>query len=238
MDALILRFEEDVEEDVKPLSKDEQIGVRNLIGQLQQIREMARKPMLMMFSDFRQKWIREPVSEFFQNATIEIELSKAWKTKGIKPKKSCRWNARRILPVKIAEVYSWEKYIDAPHNIEELHNMRISIKRLRYSMEDFLSITGRSLGALQVWVNFQKLLGDIHDCDISQDILTGYLKNFSQEENENTNAIGLNTLIQQYQQTCQERYQELLERWADLKEKDFRGNLLKIIENRSTTKIK
>lgn len=146
MDALILRFEEDVEEDVKPLSKDEQIGVRNLIGQLQQIREMARKPMLMMFSDFRQKWIREPVSEFFQNVTIEIEVSKAWKTKGIKPKKSCRWNARRILPVKIAEVYSWEKYIDVPHNIEELHNMRISIKRLRYSMEDFLSITGRSLG--------------------------------------------------------------------------------------------
>jgi rhamnogalacturonyl hydrolase YesR len=64
------------------------------------------------------------------------------------------------------------------------------------------------------------------------------LKNFSQEENENTNAIGLNTLIQQYQQTRQERYQEFLERWADLKEKDFRGNLLKIIENRSTTKIK
>ena len=45
-------------------------------------------------------------------------------------------------------------------------------------------------------MNFQKLLGDIHNCDISQDILTGYLKNFSQEENENTNAIGLNTLIQ------------------------------------------
>ena len=146
MDALILRFEEDVEEDVKPLSKDEQIGVRNLIGQLQQIREMARKPMLMMFSDFRQKWIREPVSEFFSKCDYRDRSVKSVENKGIKPKKSCRWNARRILPVKIAEVYSWEKYIDAPHNIEELHNMRISIKRLRYSMEDFLSITGRSLG--------------------------------------------------------------------------------------------
>ncbi len=133
-----------------------------------------------MFSDFRQKWIREPVSEFFQNVTIEIEVSKAWKTKGIKPKKSCRWNARRILPVKIAEVYSWEKYIDAPHNIAELHNMRISIKRPRYSMEAFSVNCGKRFSEpLQVWVNFQKLLGDIHDYDVSQNVLIDCLKNSS-----------------------------------------------------------
>ena len=64
-------------------------------------------------------------------------MAKAWKVKGVKPQKSYRRNASIILSAKIAEVYSWDNYIGDPENIEELHNMRISIKRLRYSMEVF-----------------------------------------------------------------------------------------------------
>ena len=66
-----------------------------------------------------------------------MDMAKAWKVEGINPQKSYRWNARVILPIKVEEVYAWVPYIHDPDNVKELHNMRILVKQLRYSMEFF-----------------------------------------------------------------------------------------------------
>ena len=159
-------------------------------------------------------------------------MAKAWKIKGVKPQKSYRRNASIILSAKIAEVYSWDNYIGDPKNIEELHNMRISIKRLRYSMEIFsVNYDQKFNESLQIWVGLQKLLGEIHDCDVGQDVLTDYLKVHSQEGSADT--LGVNALIQRYRQTREERYQEFLKRWSSLQKEDFRGNLLRIIKKKA-----
>jgi len=159
-------------------------------------------------------------------------MAKAWKIKGVKPQKSYRRNASIILSAKIAEVYSWDDYIGDPENIEELHNMRISIKRLRYSMEIFsVNYDQKFNESLQIWVDLQKLLGEIHDCDVCQDVLTDYLKADSQEGSADT--LGVNALIQRYRQTREERYQEFLKRWSSLQKEDFKGNLLRIIKKKA-----
>ena len=159
-------------------------------------------------------------------------MAKAWKVKGVKPQKSYRRNASIILSAKIAEVYSWDDYIGDPENIEELHNMRISIKRLRYSMEIFsVNYDQKFNESLQIWVDLQKLLGEIHDCDVGQDVLTDYLKADSQEGSADT--LGVNALIQRYRQTREERYQEFLKLWSSLQKEDFRGNLLRIIKKKA-----
>ena len=159
-------------------------------------------------------------------------MAKAWKIKGVKPQKSYRRNASIILSAKIAEVYSWESYIDDPKNIEELHNMRISIKRLRYSMEFFsVNYDTEFNESLQIWVDLQKLLGQIHDCDVGQDVLTDYLKDQSQEGSEDT--LGVNVLIQRYYQTREEKYQEFLKRWSSLQKEDLKENLLRMIKRKS-----
>ena len=158
-------------------------------------------------------------------------MAKAWKVKGVKPQKSYRRNASIILSAKIAEVYSWESYIDDPKNIEELHNMRISIKRLRYSMEFFSINYGQKFDEfLQVWVDLQKLLGEIHDCDVGQDVLTDYLEDQSQESSADT--LGINALIERYHQIREEKYQEFLKRWSSLQKEDFKENLLRMIKRK------
>ena len=159
-------------------------------------------------------------------------MAKAWKAKGVKPQKSYRRNASIILSAKIAEVYSWESYIGDPKNVEELHNMRISIKRLRYSMEFFsVNYDTEFNESLQIWVDLQKLLGQIHDCDVGQDVLTDYLKDQSQEGSEDT--LGVNVLIQRYYQTREEKYQEFLKRWSSLQKEDLKVNLLRMIKRKS-----
>ena len=64
-------------------------------------------------------------------------MAKAHQVTGVRPKHSYRENARIILPQKVEEVYTWEPFIRDELRREELHNMRISIKRLRYTMEVF-----------------------------------------------------------------------------------------------------
>ena len=64
-------------------------------------------------------------------------MAKAHKVIGVAPLRSYRENARIILPQKVEEVYTWEPFIRDETRREELHNMRISIKRLRYTMEIF-----------------------------------------------------------------------------------------------------
>ena len=155
-------------------------------------------------------------------------MAKAWKVEGIKPKKSYRWNAAVILPVKVEEVYAWAEYIHHPDNIRELHNMRISIKRLRYSMEFFAINYGKAFDDfLQVWVDLQELVGEIHDCDIIQDVLTGYLQNL--REDANADAIGINALILRYREIRKTKYHALLLQWDELEQTDFKGRLLETI---------
>ena len=76
-------------------------------------------------------------------------MAKAHKVIGTKPLHSYRENARTILPQKVEEVYTWEPFIRDAARREELHNMRISIKRLRYTMELFRVAYGGAQNAFQ-----------------------------------------------------------------------------------------
>ena len=104
-------------------------------------------------------------------------MAKAWKVKGIEAQKSYSWNARVILPVKIEEVYSWSEFVFDPNCIAELHNMRISVKRLRYSMEFFaINYKKKFTKFLDILAKIQGLLGEIHDLDVIQEVLRDHLQ--------------------------------------------------------------
>lgn len=74
-------------------------------------------------------------------------MAKAHKLTGVEPLRSYRENARTILPQKVEEVWTWEPFIRDAARREELHNMRISIKRLRYTMELFRVVYQAAIGS-------------------------------------------------------------------------------------------
>ena len=157
-------------------------------------------------------------------------MAKAWKAKGLSPQLSYRWNAQVILAVKIQEVYSWGEFIHDPDKIKELHNLRISIKRLRYSMEFFAINYGEEFeDFLKILADLQEQLGDIHDCDVVEMVLTDYLQALSDQEDTETDAIGINALLLRYREMRKAKYQAFLQQWDTLEETDFKGQLLKIV---------
>ena len=161
-------------------------------------------------------------------------MAKAWKAKGIQPQSSYRWNAQTILTVKLQEVYSWAESIRDPDKIKELHNLRISIKRLRYSMEFFAINYGEEFqDFLKVLADLQEQLGDIHDCDVVEVVLTDYLQSLSDQEDTETDAIGINALLLRYREMRKAKYQAFLQQWDALEEADFQHQLLKTVTGES-----
>ena len=161
-------------------------------------------------------------------------MAKAWKVKGIQPQSSYRSNAQAILAVKIQEVYSWAESIRDSDKVKELHNLRISIKRLRYSME-FLAINyGEEFqDLLKILADLQEQLGDIHDCDVVEIVLTDYLQALTDRGDIETDAIGINALLIRYRETRKAKYEAFLQQWDALEEADFKGQLLRIVTGES-----
>jgi hypothetical protein len=87
-------------------------------------------------------------------------------------------NARLIARARLAELYQWERAVDDPSNVRELHDMRIAAKRLRYTFEVFeevLPAAGKAIvGEL---TQLQDELGELHDSDVMVALLQMRLSN-------------------------------------------------------------
>ena len=109
---------------------------------------------------------------------------------GIRPKKGLRPNARRVLAVRIEEIYAYDGAIADPARVTELHDMRIAFKRLRYLLEIFgVAFTEDLDPFLEQVKELQDLLGDIHDCDVQIPMLEEHLSWLGAREAQNARAL-------------------------------------------------
>jgi hypothetical protein len=115
-------------------------------------------------------------------------MAKAEPIIGLNPQAPTRDNALLIARAKIVELYSWNEYVDHPYAIRELHNMRISAKRLRYTLEIFEDVLPPACkSAREEMVRIQEELGLLHDSDVMIALLRLCLA--SQEETINEQAL-------------------------------------------------
>ncbi|MFL5781879.1 MAG: CHAD domain-containing protein [Thermoleophilaceae bacterium] len=91
---------------------------------------------------------------------------KARKVDGLDPGGPLEENLRRIVSVRLDELRSFARDGAAPATAEDLHDMRIAAKRLRYVLEMAEPVLGAPArrGAKEAR-RIQDLLGEIHDCD-------------------------------------------------------------------------
>jgi hypothetical protein len=103
-------------------------------------------------------------------------VAKPRPVEGLDPDARLQPNARRVLAVRIDEVYEYDEAVRDPANVTELHDMRIACKRLRYVLEIFgIAFTADLDPYLDQIKELQDLLGDIHDCDVQVPMLDDHL---------------------------------------------------------------
>ena len=95
-------------------------------------------------------------------------MAKMWKVPRLDCSRDFASNARQVIPVRVAEVYSHVPSLAPPGDPVGLHDLRISIKRLRYSLEFFAICfdTAEVEALLAALAEMQELLGNIHDADL------------------------------------------------------------------------
>jgi CHAD domain-containing protein len=87
--------------------------------------------------------------------------------------------ANERIQSRLDEFLFFEVFIFDPDRIKELHQMRISAKRLRYALEIFTELyAGKTDFALNISREVQEYLGKIHDADFWID----FLPRFAQKE--------------------------------------------------------
>ncbi len=96
---------------------------------------------------------------------------------GVEPNGAIGDNAALIVAARVHELLEWERWAKDPARISELHRMRIAAKRLRYTLELFEPVVGKSLAeAIEAMKEVQELLGAIHDLDVMTPRLVAELR--------------------------------------------------------------
>lgn len=117
-------------------------------------------------------------------------MARAWPIVGLKSGASAADSGRLIVTTRLFEALHYECLARDPANVRGLHDMRIAVKRLRYSMEFFAKCFGRRYGrCLGGLKTLQELLGDIHDADV----LVAYLDERLEEAGERQ-SVGVQAL--------------------------------------------
>jgi hypothetical protein len=116
-------------------------------------------------------------------------MSKAWPVNDVDPDASVLDNARRVLAVRIAEFYSFEPVVPHPELSVALHDLRISAKRLRYTLELFRPQFGKA-GDRQIErvKAVQEALGALHDHDVRIDLIGDELSQVMVEQSRQTRS--------------------------------------------------
>jgi CHAD domain-containing protein len=143
---------------------------------------------------------------------------------------------RSSLRTRVKDLLSYSKYVPRPECVEELHEMRIAAKRLRYSLEAFAPYQKQDLKEpLGVAKKLQGLLGEIHDCDVWEQSLRDFLEKqpagSTQGGRDATRGEefcrGIHHLKENRRAERQRLYRKAVKLWSGLVEDGFWKDLLK-----------
>ena len=108
---------------------------------------------------------------------------KARKVKGLDPDMPLDHALRRIAETRLGELHSFAHAVHDPGAVDELHDMRIAAKRLRYVLELSEPVLGDAAkdGAKRA-KKLQDLLGEIHDCDEHLPLVLAHVERLREED--------------------------------------------------------
>ena len=142
------------------------------------------------------------------------------------------------IQTRLDEFLLYEIFIFDPARVEELHQMRISAKQLRYALEVFSTLyEKKTYFALDITRQAQEYLGSIHDSDVWIDFLPAFMK---KETNRINNFYGykqpyyrikpgIEFLIKNRKKDRDRSYKAFLKDWKEWKEKETWLDLRKVI---------
>jgi len=151
-------------------------------------------------------------------------------------------DSAHVILVRLQEMYDFAPAIRDPANVEELHNLRIAAKRLRYTMEIFTPCFGGDFAkCLKTVEQIQERVGQIHDADVLLPLLIATLEKETERERKRAlrkgggppeflAAEGLAPLIARTRAERERLYHEFIAFWDALPPDDFFARVQRAIQ--------
>ena len=125
-----------------------------------------------------------------------------------------------------------------PDAIKKHHKLRISVKKLRYTIECLDDIIDNTKNITQTFKTLQDLLGDLHDCDVKIEYINEFKNKYSLNNSiiENSNEIltGLKYLEQHTINKRKTIYKQTQEKWNLLNSQNFWKEIKSLIQDKAS----
>jgi CHAD domain-containing protein len=183
-------------------------GIKRLIEERGKLRDKARLDLTEVIAVTQLNELQEK----FQRA---IE-------KAAQPKKSGKivsFNeaGREVVATGWQDLYYLGTSLYAPFNIEEIHEMRIAAKRLRYAVELFAACWGEKIEPFAEEISqMQSFLGEVHDCDVWIEGIGNSLQNFAgNDEKIESDYQAATWLLSEFVKRRTKEYRSALKLWSE-----------------------
>lgn len=221
-------FIEKAQRYLKDLPAEEQSGLDPLFEAWAQEREAARNKMLKYldsedFDTFKRKfgeWVNTPGA----GATVYAPAADQTYPDQV------RYVAPVLVYQRLAGVRAHEARL-AEASLEQLHELRLEFKRLRYTLEFFKEVLGPEVKAvIDDLKKMQDHLGDLNDANVACDLLSDFLERWGVQQAGLPIAERRNSepVVAYLAAKHAERHRLLLsfdEAWAHFHRSEFRENL-------------
>lgn len=155
-------------------------------------------------------------------------MSRALPVPPLDPEAPLAVNARRVLIVRVVELFSYAPIIPDATATEALHNARIATKRLRYTLELFRAVFGdEGERIIEHLKEMQEELGQLHDHDVRIAIVERELAGLDQEAEETALVRpGLDGLLKRERTARARRHTAVVKRWRRLEADEVLAKLI------------
>ncbi|WP_421907880.1 CHAD domain-containing protein [Methanolacinia petrolearia] len=208
-------------------------GIECLITRLEQKRKSIQPEVIKSIESFEKSKTAEKMGTYLRAMIVEADLNQT----DIHSPYSFE---KAFYNITLAEegLYWYERFLKDPSLVKRHHEMRISAKKFRYTIETYSGLyEGELKDQIKVMKKLQDYLGDMHDCDV----WAAFLDDFIDEERKRNIEFfgndrffmfvlpGLNFLKENRISKRTELYTELLEYWDGMKKEHFREDLGSVI---------
>jgi len=210
-------------------------GAERLLLRLKQRRERLQPKVLRALDELEESELKNGFPEALRGLSARMRLSLPEPAEGME---TVRGAAVELLVRRAVELEAFQPVADHPERVEELHAMRIAVKRLRYTLEIFRSLfEGAAEPVLETLKKLQDLLGEVHDCDVWIEFLPLFLEKerrrtfryFGHERPMARLRPGIGFLQEEFHRRRAERFEEFRDFWRKNQEavgwKGFARNL-------------
>jgi CHAD domain-containing protein len=157
-------------------------------------------------------------------------MAKPLKVKKVSPSDDGRAAAVRIMRTRLAEFYSHHLHPHQTPTPAQLHDLRISGKRLRYSAESLRVFYPDQLALLiDLLKRLQDVLGEMQDCETQRAVVETDLARRQRRQSNESEIAALQRLAEHYRQRHAILFPSFSNLWHGLTRKKFRASLKAMI---------